>query len=242
MRATDPVRFRAPGGRPLAGRMPGIEADGTSKGCRDSPDRGLRGWPLAGRGRFRNRLRQAGAVSPDPTGASPRGGGGEEDAGTGFGVREGVVVVWWSRRAQPRDGPRGRVPPSPWRRGRSATSRTPRPHHLLQGSAVAHGPGQAAPLPDAEQVHTAPRPVHRFRSDRFGRPAERTPTPRLTPSLRRRSSGTLRCRWPPFAPMTPDPSSPNIARRHKHEARLPSYITSDSIVAIPFPSLHFSVL
>ena len=45
-----------------------------------------------------------------------------------------------------------------------------------------------------------------------------------------------------IAPMTPDPSSPNMARRHKQVARLPSFMTSDSRVANPSPSLDVSVL
>lgn len=45
-----------------------------------------------------------------------------------------------------------------------------------------------------------------------------------------------------IAPMTPDPSSPIIARRDKQVARLPSFMTSDSRVANPSPSLDVSVL
>ena len=221
--------------------MPGIEADGTSKGCRDSPDRGLRGWPLAGRGRFRNRLRQAAAGSPRPAGASPRrcrrGGCGRRlrgprGRGGGLVVEAGADTRRAARPGAPtlpgdaddlhilvRLGPTIYFRAPPW----PTAPAKPRRFRTLSGSA-------------------APRPVHQFGSGRFGQPAERTPTPRLISITPSQSSGTLRCRWPPFAPMTPDPSNPNIARRHQHEALRPSFITSDSIVAIPFPSLELSVL
>ena len=45
-----------------------------------------------------------------------------------------------------------------------------------------------------------------------------------------------------IAPMTPDPASPNMARRHKQVAPPSSFITNDSVLAIPSPSLDLSVL
>lgn len=179
------------GDRPSPGGCPGSKRTGPRSGASTARTADCGGGlsPGAGRGRFRNRLRQAEAVSPRPARAPALGAVAARRMRAQASASE--RAWWWSGGRGERSHTTGRAagcPHSPWRRGRSATSRTPRPHHLLQGSAVAHGPGQAAPLPDAEPVHTAPRPVHRFRSGRFGRPAERTPTPRLISITRSRPS------------------------------------------------------
>lgn len=95
---------------PSPGGCPGSRRTGPRRGAATARTADYGGGlspGAGGSGTVCDRLRQGLRARRAPA----LGGVGEEDAGAGFGVREGAVVVWWSRRAQTRDGPRGPVPP-----------------------------------------------------------------------------------------------------------------------------------